>query len=315
MVKLIVVAGPTASGKTAVAITLSKLVGGEIISADSMQVYKLMDIGTAKPTQEEREGIAHHMIDVVMPDEDFSVAKYQAQARAAISDVLKRKKIPILCGGTGFYINALLYDVNFPRTDGTGKNREYYTDIAANYGSNHLHSMLQETDPAAASSIHPNNVKRVIRALCYHRETGLLFSEYNSSQKNRQPVYDTLFCCLNIDRVVLYDRINKRVLNMFDAGLQKEVASLLEAGYNPSLVSMQGIGYKETARYILGEDTLTDAVEAVQQNTRNYAKRQDTWFRNQNPGAYRISVENKQPEEVAMEIDEVRRQMHCSCKT
>ena len=302
MERIIVVAGPTASGKTAVAVALSKLIGGEVVSADSMQVYKLMDIGTAKPTMEERQGIAHHMIDVVMPDEEFSVAKYQAQARAAISDVIKRDKIPVLCGGTGFYINALLYDVNFSKADGINKNRKYFTDIAINYGNDHLHSMLQETDPAAASVIHPNNVKRVIRALSYHNETGLLFSEYNLSQKNRQPVYDALFCRLSVDRDMLYDRINKRVINMFDAGLQKEVAHLLEAGYDPSLVSMQGIGYKETVKYILGEGTLAGAVEAVQKNTRNYAKRQDTWFRNQNPDAHKIPVEGKQPEDIAVEI-------------
>jgi len=303
--KLITIAGPTASGKTAVAVELAKLIGGEVVSADSMQIYVGMDIGTAKPTVEECAGIPHHMIDVVRPDEAYSAALYQQHARAVIADIYARGRVPILCGGTGFYINAVLYDVLFAddesRQDGCLgiafkqsediDAREYFADFAAIHGPEKLHLLLREADPVAAAGIHSNNIKRVCRALSYIRTTGQLFSEYNTTQKEQPPVYDHIFCRLSVDRPVLYERINRRAQVMFEAGLIDEVTGLMAQGYQPGLVSMQGIGYKEVARYIQGECTRDEAIEAVQQNSRRYAKRQETWFRNQNPHAMVVPVQ------------------------
>ncbi|MCL2360794.1 MAG: tRNA (adenosine(37)-N6)-dimethylallyltransferase MiaA [Defluviitaleaceae bacterium] len=299
MEKIYVIAGPTASGKTAVAIALAKEIGGEVVSADSMQVYKGMDIGTAKPSMAEREGIPHHMIDVVAPDVAYSAALYQQQARAAISDVQSRG-YPILCGGTGFYINGVLRDIDFAKD--TDPYSEIYENLAAAEGSAHLHSMLQQVDPVAAEAIHPNNVKRVIRALSYNRETGELFSLYNETQKKQSDVYQAVVCVLSMERSILYERINQRVEAMFDAGLEKEVAGLLSQGCNPGMVSMQGIGYKETIQYLQGNIARAQAIESIQQNTRHYAKRQMTWFRNQNPDAVVIRVNGKSPGDIAREI-------------
>ena len=302
MKKIYVIAGPTASGKTAVGVQLAHIIGGEVISADSMQIYKGMDIGTAKPTVAECEGIFHHMIDIVKPDVPYSAALYQQHARAAIDDVLARGKVPILCGGTGFYINAVLYDVQFAKEEENDPFREHFMDMAANHGAAYLHAQLQAADPSAAMAIHAHNIKRVARALSYISTTGLLFSEYNEAQKIRPPVYEAAFCCLNINRQALYERINERVITMFDAGLATEVAGLLEQGYHPGLVSMQGIGYKETARYILGECTDDETIATVQQNSRHYAKRQMTWFRHQIPQAHVISAEGRTCVDIAREI-------------
>ena len=308
MDKIIVIAGPTASGKTAVAVALAKLIGGEVVSADSMQIYKGMDIGTAKPTLEEQQGIPHHMIDIVKPDEPFSAALYQQQARAVIAGILACGHVPILCGGTGFYINGVLYDVNFAADeDSTGLTdmalREHYTSLAAEHGSGKLHSILLEADPEAAMAIHPNNYKRVIRALGYIQATGQLFSRYNRLQRERPPVYDAVFCRLEVNRPELYQRINNRTQAMFDAGLADEVAGLMAQGYDRNLVSMQGIGYKEVIPLVLGEYTLPEAINAVQQNSRNYAKRQQTWFRNQNPDALVADANGRTPGDIAQEIN------------
>ncbi|MCL2377758.1 MAG: tRNA (adenosine(37)-N6)-dimethylallyltransferase MiaA [Defluviitaleaceae bacterium] len=341
MNKLYIIAGPTASGKTAVAVELAKLVGGEVVSADSMQIYEGMDIGTAKPSTREREGIPHHMIDIVKPDEPYSAALYQQHARNVIAEIHARGRMPILCGGTGFYINAVIYDVNFAKDDEAPTpdtsvsceagpsmrpasnyceaeppmitpnqreyptSREHFADLAAIHGSEKLHAMLQEADPAAAMAIHPNNIKRVSRALSYIHTTGLLFSEYNTAQKVQPPVYDNVFCRLSVDRPVLYERINRRALAMFDAGLVDEVAGLMASGCHPGLVSMQGIGYKEVALYVQGQCTLEEAIEAVKQNSRRYAKRQETWFRNQNPHALAIPAQGQAAEIAQRVLDEV----------
>jgi len=297
MHKLYVIAGPTASGKTAIAVELAKQLGGEVISADSMQIYRGMDIGTAKPTLEERQNIPHHMIDIVNPDEAYSAALYQQQARTAIEDVRTRGRVPILCGGTGFYINAVLYDVKFVEDEETDNSdtamRDYFMDLAAKHGPEYLYAKLLEVDHAAASILHPNNVKRVARALSYCHVTGLLFSDYNAVQKKCPPVYDTVFCRLSVNRPMLYQRINQRAQAMFDAGLIAEVSGLMSQGYSPGLVSMQGIGYKEVVRFIQGECTQPEAVDAVQQNSRRYAKRQETWFRHQNPDALVVSADGQ----------------------
>jgi len=300
MQKIFVIAGATASGKTAVAIALAKKIDGEIISADSMQVYKHMNIGTAKPTISERKNIPHHMLDVVSPDVAYSAALYQQHARMAITDVHARGKIPILCGGTGFYINAVLRDISF--TQDVAPVSGYFTKISASHGVAYLYDLLQETDPVSAEAIHPNNVKRVIRALSYNRETGKLFSKYNEIQKKQPDVYSAVFCVLSMDRSKLYDRINKRVGEMFAAGLVEEVAGLLESGYHPSLVSMQGIGYKETIEYIQGKHSRNQVIDKIKQNTRHYAKRQMTWFKNQNPDAIQISADGKSSYDIAREI-------------
>jgi len=296
MKKLFIIAGPTASGKTAIAVELAKLTGGEVVSADSMQIYTGMDIGTAKPTAEEQGVIPHHMIDIVKPDKPYSAALYQQQARAVIADIHARGRMPILCGGTGFYINAVLYDVEFVKDEEAVHpedmtTRDYYVNLAKKHGPKKLHTMLHEADPAAAMAVHPNNIKRVSRALSYIQTTGQLFSEYNTAQKGQPPVYNAVFCRLSVDRPVLYQRINTRAQAMFDTGLVEEVAGLMAQGYHPGLTSMQGIGYKEVAQYIQGHSTLDEAIEAVQQNSRRYAKRQETWLRNQNPNALVIPVE------------------------
>ena len=316
MNKLFIIAGPTASGKTAVAVALAKLVGGEVVSADSMQIYKGMDIGTAKPTLEEQDDIFHHMIDIVKPDEPYSAALYQQQARAAITDIHARGRIPILCGGTGFYINAVLHDVKFTQDGETGHPadmvvRDHFVDLAAKYGCEKLYTMLQEADPIAAMAIHPNNIKRVSRALSYIQTTGLLFSEYNAAQREQPPIYDTVFCRLCVERLVLYHRINARAQAMFDAGLTGEVTGLMARGYHPGLTSMQGIGYKEVVRFIQGEYTREEALEAVKQNSRRYAKRQETWFRNQSPHAFIVPAEGYSVD-IAREI--VARHEYNSCR-
>jgi len=296
-----VIAGPTASGKTAVAIALAKQINGEVISADSMQIYKGMNIGTAKPSEAEMENIPHHMIDIVKPDEPYSAALYQQQARTVITDILARGRVPIICGGTGFYINAVLQDIQFARESEDDPQRQHFTEIAAQKGPAHMHQLLQAVDPQAAEAIHPNNIKRVIRALSYNRATGKLFSQYNATQKKQPEVYKAAFFNLNMDRSLLYQRINERVINMFDAGLVEEVAGLLKQGYHPSLVSMQGIGYKEIVPYLQGHYTQAEAINAVQQNSRHYAKRQMTWFRHQTP-AVSIQSGDTTPAEIAREI-------------
>ena len=298
--KIYVIAGPTASGKTGVAISLAKQIGGEVVSADSMQVYKGMDIGTAKTTISEREGIPHHMIDIVTPDVAFSAALYQQQARKVIADIKARGRVPILCGGTGFYINAVLRDINF--LNDTSPYDNYFDKLAITHGFDYLHNLLAQADPAAAESIHPNNVKRVIRALNYNRETGQLFSSYNNAQKKQPDLFQAAFFVLNVERSILYDRINKRVGEMMDAGLVDEVSQLLSQGYHDNLVSMQGIGYKELIKYLNGNYSYENAIDFIQQNTRHYAKRQMTWFKNQNNNTIKINVDGKSVHDIAWEM-------------
>jgi tRNA dimethylallyltransferase len=300
---LYIIAGPTACGKTAAAIRLAKKLGGEIVSADSMQVYRRMDIGTAKPTLDEREGVPHHMLDVVDPDEPFSVAVYQQMAAEAIAEIHARGRMPILTGGTGFYINAVLYGNDFggpvdeavsggtesqplngKRLDNSAL-RSHFENIAAERGNDYLHQQLALCDPEYAASIHPNNVRRVINALAFFYTTGKKISEHNREQRGLQAKYDTRFIVLNTERAELYRRIDERVLQMFAQGLEDEVRGLLAAGYHTGLTSMQGIGYKETAAYLEGRLTREETVELIQRGTRRYAKRQLTWFRHQAKGA------------------------------
>ena len=287
MTKIVVICGPTACGKTPAAIHLARLIDGEIISADSMQIYRQMDIGTAKVIREEMRGIPHHLIDELAPDEPYSVAIFKNRAAALIEDIVNRGKMPIICGGTGFYINALLYDTEFEaEIDSDRDYRQSLEVLAKNKGAEFLHNMLKDVDPEAAKSIDIGNMKRVIRALEYFRKHNALISLHNQQQmeKRQRPAYDARVFVLHGERAAMYDRINRRVDKMVAAGLVEEVASLLEAGYSPDLPSMQGLGYKEIVKYLQDEHSFDTAITAVKRGTRHFAKRQLTWFRHQLPG-------------------------------
>lgn len=277
---LIILTGPTAVGKTALSIGLAKAVNGEIISADSMQVYKGMDIGSAKITIEEMAGVKHHLIDVLEPSEEFNIVKFQELSKQALEEIYAKGKIPIIAGGTGFYIQAVLYDIDFEMQD-TGK--EYRTSlekIAEEPGGvQKLHTILKEKDPKSAEMIHENNVKRVIRALEFFEETGTPISAHNEEQREKESPYNFCYFVLNDDREKLYQNIDKRVDVMLENGLVEEVKKLHEKGYTSDMVSMQGLGYKEILDYLNGEISLERAVYLIKRDTRHFAKRQLTWFR------------------------------------
>ena len=283
---LIVIGGPTACGKTGFSIQLAKKIGGEIISADSMQVYRYMDIGTAKVTPEEADGVPHYLIDEFDPDEEYNVMIFQKKAKAYMEEIWAKGKVPILVGGTGFYINALLYDNDFTETENDTSYREECYRLAQEQGPEVLFERLKEVDPAYAEIMHANNVKRVTRALEYHYLTGQKFSEHNAEQKEKETPYNAAVIILNMDREKLYERIELRIDLMMEQGLLEEVKGLLEKGYSPDLVSMQGIGYKEFVPYFNGECTLEEAVTQLKTNTRRFAKRQLTWFRRQIEGLW-----------------------------
>lgn len=283
---LIVIGGPTACGKTGFSIKLAKEIGGEIISADSMQVYRYMDIGTAKVTSEEADGVPHYLIDELNPDEEYNVMLFQQKAKAYMEEIWAKGKIPILVGGTGFYINALLYDNDFTETENDTSYREECYKLAQEQGAEVLYERLKEIDPEYAANIHANNVKRVTRALEYHYLTGQKFSEHNAEQKEKETPYDAAVIILTMDREKLYERIELRIDLMMEQGLLEEVKGLLDKGYTPDLVSMQGIGYKEFIPYFKGECTLEEAVTQLKTNTRRFAKRQLTWFRRQIDGLW-----------------------------
>jgi len=278
--KLIILTGPTAVGKTDLSIRLAKEINGEIISADSMQVYKGMDIGTAKITVDQMQGVKHHLIDCFEPDEEFNVAVFQKMAREAALDICSRGCIPILTGGTAFYIQALLYGIDFNEEDHDDSYRNaMYAIGESEDGKKKLHAMLLECDPEYAKSVHYNNMKRVVRALEYQHFTGRKFSEYNEEQRQRTAEYDFCYFVLNDERAHLYERINKRVDIMVEDGLLKEVTALKEKGYSDDLVSMQGVGYKEIIEYLNDNISFEESVELIKKNTRHFAKRQLTWFR------------------------------------
>ena len=278
-IPLIIVAGPTASGKTALAIELARHVGGEIVNADSMQIYKYMDIGTAKPTKEERAAAVHHLIDFLEPDESYSVADYARDAHEVIADITLRGKIPVMCGGTGLYISSVADDVTFGEVETDYALREALKKTADEKGGEYLIEMLREFDPVSADRLHPNNLKRVIRAIEFYRLTGVPISEHQAETKRKKSRYDPLIMCIEWERETLYDRINRRVDMMFDAGLVGEVKRLREMGFTRELNSMQGIGYKEVMDYLDGAATLDETKEIIKQSSRRYAKRQMTWFR------------------------------------
>lgn len=276
---LIIITGPTASGKTALSVELAKKVGGEIISADSMQVYRHMDIGSAKVTKEEMDGVRHHLIDVLDPWDEFNVVVFQRLAKQAMEEIYAAGNIPIIAGGTGFYIQALVNDIDFTENDSDTGYREELECLAAEKGASYLHDMLKEVDPESAEAIHENNVKRVIRALEFYKKTGTKISEHNEAERQKESPYNFAYYVLNMDRERLYQRIDLRVDLMMKKGLLAEVEKLKEMGCTRDMVSMQGLGYKEILDALDGTISLDEAVYIIKRDTRHFAKRQLTWFK------------------------------------
>jgi tRNA dimethylallyltransferase len=275
---LVILTGPTAVGKTKLSIALAKAIGGEIISADSMQVYKHMDIGSAKIRPEEMQGVPHYLVDALEPSEEFHVVRFQEMAKQAMKEIRSHGHIPILVGGTGFYIQAIVNDIDFTENEASPYRQEL-EQLAEEKGAAWLHEKLREVDPESAQAIHANNVKRVIRALEFYRMTGTKISAHNEEQREKASPYNFAYFVLNDDRAKLYARIEQRIDEMLSEGLVDEVRKLKQMGYHRGMVSMQGLGYKEILAYLDGECTLEEAVEILKRDTRHFAKRQLTWFR------------------------------------
>ena len=279
MKPLVILAGPTAVGKTELSIRLAKRINGAIISADSMQVYKYMDIGSAKIMPDEMEGVKHYLIDELDPSDEFNIVRFQQMAKDALKEIYANGQIPIVAGGTGFYIQALLYYIDFTHQDSDEAFRKEMADYAAEYGAEALHEKLKEIDPVSYKTIHANNTKRVIRALEYYRMTGQPISAHNEQEHQKVSPYNFAYFVLTDDRKHLYDRIDYRVDLMMKKGLVDEVKNLYDMGYHKDMVSMQGLGYKELLSYLDGECSLEEAVYIIKRETRHFAKRQLTWFR------------------------------------
>ncbi len=276
---LIILTGPTAVGKTALSIALAKAVNGAVISADSMQVYKYMDIGSAKITREEMQGVPHYLIDEFMPQEEFNIVLFQKYAKSYMEEIYEKGQIPILTGGTGFYIQSVVYDIDFSREEADKSYRKELEDLSREKGALCLYEMLKEKDPKAAEEIHPNNVKRVIRALeYYHENGGEKISEHNKKEREKSSPYNFAYFVLNDEREKLYQAIETRVDDMISRGLIGEVEKLKKMGCKKGMVSMQGLGYKEILSYLNGEISLEEAVYIIKRDTRHFAKRQLTWF-------------------------------------
>ncbi|MGP1403048.1 MAG: tRNA (adenosine(37)-N6)-dimethylallyltransferase MiaA [Catonella sp.] len=286
MKDLIVLTGPTAVGKTSLSISLAKAVGGEIISADSMQVYKHMNIGTAKVTKEEMCGIPHFLIDELEPDEEFNVTIFKNKVMKYIEEIRNRGHVPIIVGGTGFYIQSVIYDINFTEYGDDSDIRKKYEEIAKISGKTELHKRLSDVDKEYADSVSENNVKKVVRALSFYEMTGEKLSVHNTKERERTSPFDFAYFVLTMDRKKLYERIDKRVDLMFKMGLVDEVKSLMKKGYNKSMVSMQGIGYKEVIDYLNGETSMDECIDIIKRDTRHFAKRQLTWFKREKVVTY-----------------------------
>lgn len=276
---LIVLTGPTAVGKTKLSIALAKAVNGEIISADSMQVYRYMDVGSAKITPDEMYGVPHHLVDVLDPTEDFNIVLFQQLAKKSMEEIYSKGKIPILVGGTGFYIQAITRDIDFTQSEQDDSYHQELEALAAEKGSSFLHDMLASVDPKSAEDIHENNVKRVIRALEFYKQNGTRISEHNEEQKEHVSPYNLAYFVLNAPRPLLYERIDARVDEMLKNGLVEEVKTLQRMGCHRGMVSMQGLGYKEILAWLEGEYPYDEAVRILKRDTRHFAKRQLTWFR------------------------------------
>lgn len=276
---LIILTGPTAAGKTKLSIELAKAVNGEIISADSMQVYRHMDIGSAKILADEMQGIRHYLVDILEPTEEFNIVLFQQYARQAVADIYEKGKIPIIVGGTGFYIQSVLYEIDFQESEEDTALRAELEQLARDRGAEHLHGILRDCDPQAAQEIHANNVKRVIRAIEFYRHTGRRISEHNAAQRQKRSAYDARYFVLTDRRERLYENIDRRVDRMIEDGLVDEVRRLMDMGCRRDSTAMQGLGYKEIISYLSGEITLDEAVYIIKRDTRHFAKRQLTWFR------------------------------------
>lgn len=276
---LIVLTGPTAVGKTKLSIALAKAVNGEIVSADSMQVYRYMDVGSAKITPDEMDGVPHHLVDVLDPTEDFNIVLFQQLAKKSMEEIYSKGRIPILVGGTGFYIQAITRDIDFTQSEQDDSYRKELEALVAEKGSSFLHDMLASVDPKSAEDIHENNVKRVIRALEFYKQNGTRISEHNEEQKEHVSPYNLAYFVLNAPRPLLYERIDARVDEMLKNGLVEEVKTLQRMGCHRGMVSMQGLGYKEILAWLEGEYPYDEAVRILKRDTRHFAKRQLTWFR------------------------------------
>lgn len=303
---LIILTGPTAVGKTALSIELAKAVNGEMISADSMQVYKLLDIGTAKIKQEEMQGIPHHLIDVLDPTEDFNVFLFQKMAKTALEEIYTKGKIPIVVGGTGFYIQSLLYDIAFEEITESAYRKELEQYVSL-HGAHALHEQLKLIDPVSYDTIHENNVKRVIRALEFYHDTGYPISRHNAEEREKNSPYQYAYFVLNDDRQKLYDRIELRIDQMLEEGLVEEVRQALTYGCTSDMVSMQGLGYKEIIPYLQGTCSLDEAIYILKRDTRHFAKRQLTWFRRERDV---IWVDKTQLPDTGQQLTYMQQQLH-----
>lgn len=313
---LIILTGPTAVGKTKLSIRLAKAIGGEIISADSMQVYKGMDIGSAKIKQDEMEGVPHYLVDVLHPDEEFHVVRFQQMAKEALEKIYANGHIPIVVGGTGFYIQALLYDIDFTENEEDTEYRKELELLAKEKGAEYLHNMLRNVDEKAAEDIHANNVKRVIRALEFNKQTGQKISEHNEKERAKESPYDFCYFVLNVDRAKLYERIDRRIDEMLEEGLVEEVRALKEQGFTRNMVSMQGLGYKEILDYLNGECTLEEAVYILKRDTRHFAKRQITWFKRERDVIWVNKEDFHYQEEQILNylIEQIRKEMNINVR-
>lgn len=276
---LIVLTGPTAAGKTKLSIALAKAINGEIISADSAQVYKYMNIGSAKIKKEEMSGVQHYLVDILEPTQDFNIVLFQKYAKEAVEKIYAKGKIPILVGGTGFYIQSVLYDIDFENSDEDSNLRSELENLAKEKGNDYVHNILKEIDPEAAEIIHANNLKRVIRAIEYYRQTGQKISEHNETERQKESAYDSFYFVLTDEREKLYANIDKRVDIMIEEGLVNEVKMLMDMGCKRDSTAMQALGYKEIISYLENEISLDEAIYIIKRDTRHFAKRQLTWFR------------------------------------
>lgn len=288
--KGIIIAGPTSVGKTSLSVALAQELGGEIVSADSMQIYKDMNIGTAKVTKEEMQGIPHHLIDIVEPDKSFSVSDYKSLAETSIDDIFSRNKVPIITGGTGLYFDSILFDMRFNDASPNTKYREELNEIIETKGKDVLYSLLLEKNPIAAEKIHPNNIKRVIRALEVSHEERL-FNPYSNLDKNKGKWNFDIYI-LSLDREILYNRINQRVDLMLENGLLDEVMLLKSRGYTTDMQSMKGIGYRQLIDYLDGNISFEEAIDLTKRDSRRYAKRQITWFKKYDSGIWLDTLTN-----------------------
>lgn len=298
---LVILTGPTAVGKTALSLALARAIDGEIVSADSMQVCRYMDIGSAKIGPKEMQGIPHHLVDVLMPWEDFNVVRFQQLAKEACAGIWERGHIPIVTGGTGFYIQALLYDIDFTENDADMGIRERLEGLAKERGGQALYERLLQVDPASAKAIHANNTKRVIRALEFYEKTGTPISAHNEEQRQKKSPYRFLYAVLTRKREVLYERIDRRVEQMLKRGLLNEVETLAKMGCTRQMTAMQGLGYKEMLDYLEGRLSWEEAVHIIKRDTRHFAKRQLTWFRREREAVF-FSVDAKEEAEVLCEL-------------